>query len=428
MSHFCVIHIASMFGIDYEECKTFCNCVRMSFWSVWRKEKWRITALILVLSFTVCATAYLWFRAVPLSVSAVTTRVNSVVDDVVAARKDAVLNPGNAPFGDVDTINVLLLGIDSRKEGAEQHCDAIHMVSINVKDWKVLVTSVPRGTYAYIPGEWKENEYYIANACAFVGLDYGVEQIEHIVGVKADYVMTVGFSETLGILRSLELPTTESLQWLRHRQSYAIGDPQRSQNQAVFMKDVALKLFTGDGLSSLFFHLLYSFVHTDMSEATARALYDGLLLHSIGARPDDIVLTMKPHFDVQELHFDPENAEAQVAALLAKLQGRLSQFDLSNRSLEEVQTDLVTYLKDSITTSQDLQEIMDGQLWLQVEDTATRESLQYQFTELYVRQLDSADHDVAVQLIADYILEKQTEGMLVWEQKGRALLETYVDR
>jgi hypothetical protein len=417
-----------MFAMHYEESKSFVHGDRMSFRSVWRKEKWRITALIFVLSLTFCATAYLWFRAVPLSVSAVTTRVNSVVDDVIVARKDAMLNTDDVPFGDVDTINVLVLGIDSRKEGTEQHCDAIHMVSINVKSWTVLVTSVPRGTYAYIPGDWKENEYYLANACAFAGLDYGVEQIEHIVGVKADYVATVGFSETLGILRSLELPTTESLQWLRHRQSYAIGDPQRSQNQAVFMKDVAVKLLVGDGISSLFFHLLYSFVHTDMPEATARALYDGLLLHGIGARPDDIVLTMKPHFDVQDLHFDPEHASEQVDALLAKLQGRLSRFDLSNRSLEEVQTDLVEYLTSSIATGQDLQEIMDGQLWLQVEDTATRESLQYQFVELQARRLNDADHQAAVQLIADYILEKQTEGLLVWEDKGRALLATYVDR
>lgn len=417
-----------MLGMHYEEYKNFCNCVRMYFWSVWRKEKWRITALIFVFSLTVCATAYLWFRAVPLSVSAVTTRVNSVVDDVIAARKDAVLNTGDAPFGDADTINILILGIDSRKEGTEQHCDAIHMVSINVKDWTVLVTSVPRGTYAYIPGEWKENEYYLANACAFAGLDYGVEQIEHIVGVKADYLVTVGFSQVLGILRSLQLPTTESLQWLRNRQSYAIGDPQRSQNQAVFMKDVALRFLQGDGFSSLFFHLLYSFVDTDMSESTAHALYDGLLVHGIGTRPDDIVLTMKPHFDVQEIHFDPEHADEQVDALLAKLQGRLSRFDLSNRSLEEVQADLVTYLTDSVSTGQDLQEIIDGQLWLQVEDAATRESLQYQFTELYARRLDEADHDAAVQLITDYILQKQTEGLLVWEDKGRTLLETYVDR
>lgn len=425
---FCFIHIASMFCIDYEECKKSCNSVRMSFRSVWRKEKWRITALLLVSSLTVCVAVYLWFRAAPLSVSAVTTRVNSVVDEVIAARKDAVLNTGDAPFGDADTISVLVLGIDSRKEGAEQHCDAIHMVSINVKDWTVLVTSVPRGTYAYIPGEWKENEYYLANACAFAGLDYGVEQIEHVVGVKADYVVTVGFSETLGILRSLELPTTESLQWLRHRQSYAIGDPQRSQNQAVFMKDVALRFLQGDGFSPLFFHLLYSFIGTDMSESTAHALYDGLLVSGISTRPEDIVLTMKPHFDVQDIHFDPQNAQEQIDALLAKLQGRLSQFDLSNRSLEEVQADLIAYLTDSITTGQDLQEIMDGQLWLQVEETAARESLHYKFTELYARRLDDSDHVAAVQLITDYILEKQTQGLLVWEDKGRTLLETYVDR
>lgn len=392
----------------------------------WQREKWRLTVLVCALSVTAMGTMYFWYRAAPLSVSAVTPRVNSAVDAVLAARNAQTLAEGDVPFGDVETVNVLVLGIDSRKEGKEKHCDAIHMVSINVKDWTVLVTSVPRGTYAYIPGTWKENEYYLANACAFAGLEYGVEQIEHIVGVRADYVVTVGFSQTLGILRTLELPTTESLQWLRHRQSYAIGDPQRSQNQAVFMKDVALKLLGGNGIPDPIFRLLYSFVESDMDYSTAKALYDGLLVNGMVNRPDDIVLTMKPHFDVQDIHFDPEHAQEQIDALVAKLQGRLNRFDLSGKSLEEIQADLVNYLSDCIAKETDIESIVEERLWEQVENDGDRESLHYQFIELYAHDVNDSDHEAAVRLIADYILEKQTGGLLVWEQKGRSLLEMYV--
>ncbi len=399
----------------------------MSFSAVWRKEKWRMTALAVFFSVSVSATAYLLFPNQPLTVAALAPRVNGAVESMIAERREEVLSPGDVPFGDTSTMNILVLGIDSRKEGKEQHCDAIHMVSINIRDWTVFVTSVPRGTYAYIPpGTWQENEYYLANACAFAGLEYGVEQIERIVGVQADYVVRVGFSQTIGILRALELPTTESLQWLRHRQSYAIGDPQRSQNQAVFMKDVALRILAGNGIPDVLFHVLYSFVETDMDYATAKTLYDGLIVHQIVERPDDIVLEMKPHFDVQEIHFDPEHAEAQIAALVAKLQGRLSRFDLSNKTLAEIQADLVEYLQEEIASGDDIAAIVDEELWLQVEDAGMRESLQYECIELYTRVLYRSDRDAAIQRVADYILEKQTQGLIVWEQQGRSLLESFL--
>lgn len=385
-------------------------------------------ALVVAVSCTVMGVIFLWFRAVPLSVSAVAPRVNSAVDTVLLARKATVIGVDDIPFGDDQTVNILVLGIDSRKEGLEQHCDAIHMVSINTKDWTVLVTSVPRGTYAYIPpGNYADNEYYLSNACAFAGLDYGVSQIERVVGVKSDYVVTAGFSQVLGILRAIELPTTESLQWLRSRQTYKIGDPQRSQNQAVFLKDVVIRLLDGDGIPDLLFHVLYGFVDTDMSEATAKALYDGLLLHSLHNRPEDIVLTMKPYYDVKEIHFDPENASAQIDALLKKLRGRLNRYDLANRTIEEVQKDLEEYLENVLLGKEGTAaSVIDQQLWLQVEDNGARESFQFRFIEAYAMKLNKTDHAAAVQYVADYILEKQTLGSLIWETQGRALLETLV--
>lgn len=375
-------------------------------------------------------TAFLWFRAVPLSVSAIAPRVDSAVDAVLLARKAAVIGKDDVPFGNDQTVNILVLGIDSRKEGLEQHCDAIHMVSINTKDWTVLVTSVPRGTYAYIPpGNYADNEYYLSNACAFAGLDYGVEQIERVVGVKADYVVTAGFSQVLGILRTIQLPTTESLQWLRSRQTYKIGDPQRSQNQAVFLKDVVIKLLDGDGIPDVLFHVLYSFVDTDMPESAARALYDGLVVHSLHNRSDDIVLTMKPYYDVKDIHFDPANASAQIDALLKKLRGRLNRFDLANRTIEDVQHDLETYLENVLDRKEGtIDGVIDQQLWLQVENEGNRESFQFRFTEAHVTKLNETDHAAAVQYVADYILEKQTLGSLIWETKGRELLEMLIEK
>ena len=350
------------------------------------------------------------------------------VGEVIEARQLELDAESPIPFGSDTQINILALGLDSRKEGLERHCDAIHMVTLDLSDWSILITSVPRGTYATLPPgrEYLETDYYVSNACAFGGLDYGINQIEKIVGVQADYVATVGFSQALGIFRVLELPTTETLQWLRHRQSYAIGDPQRSQNQAVFMKDVALKLLGEDGISTALMHILYSLVDTDLDFKTTQALYTAYRAAEIANRPDDIALIMKPFYETREYHFDPDNAEVQIESLLASLEGRLSPQDLSHKSVEELQVELEKYLRESLASDETVVHVYDEQLWRQIEAEDTREELHFRFMEKYLREVKDTDLDKAIEIVTDYILEKQYYELTEWEQKGRDLLATLV--
>ncbi|MBU1126122.1 hypothetical protein KJ758_00760 [Patescibacteria group bacterium] len=353
------------------------------------------------------------------------------IDDVVAQllnERGARLeeDTGDIEFGDDKVINILVLGLDSRKGNNEPHCDAIHMFSLNVEDWTIAITSVPRGTYTYIPpGTYEENQYYLANACAFAGLDYGIAQIERIVGVKADYVVTAGFSQVIGVLRFFDMPTTESLQWLRHRQSYAIGDPQRSHNQAVFMKDLIinhLEKFRNEwGVPMQY--LLYKTVDTDMDFKVARALLDGYLEAEIDKRPDDIVLQMKPYYATVDYHFDPENAEEQIAALVNFVRPYLSDQDLSDRSLESIQAELDKYLEGRLASDNSVEDIIDKRLWLQIEDHDRREYFDYEFL---VRSLEGLEDADSLDLITDYILEKTTIGEEESANKGRELLQKYL--
>lgn len=352
--------------------------------------------------------------------------LEDVVDEVLADRKAKIEQGEDVDFGDENEINVLVLGLDARKGWQEPHCDGIHMFTLNIEDWTVHITSVPRGTYAYIPpGTYADNEYYLANACAFAGLDYGIEQIEKVAGVKADYVATVGFSQVLGIMRALDLPTTESLQWLRHRQSYAIGDPQRSHNQAVFMKDLIIgqaDKLRGD-FGAAMEYLIYSTVNTDMDYDVARALIEGYIDAELDQRPEDITLSMRPHHVVQDYHLDLENPEEQIQPLLDYLKPYLSKEDLSGRSLEDIQSELVSYMESRLVSSESVADIMNKQLWLQVEDHDTREQMHYDFTEKYVREILDEDPDKALDVITTYIFEKQTIGEEEYERLGRELME-----
>lgn len=356
--------------------------------------------------------------------------LEAVVDDVLQDRAKTIEKGGDISFGSDAEINVLVLGLDARKGWKEPHCDAIHMFTLNVEDWSMKITSVPRGTYAYIPpGTYEETEYYLANACSYAGLDYGISQIERVVGVKADYYVTVGFSQTLGILRQLGLPTTESLQWLRHRQSFSIGDPQRSRNQAQFMKDLVTS--QAEKLRGTFSapmqYILYSMVDTNMEYGTMRALMEGFLEAEIDQRADDIVLDMRPYHSTQEMHLDFENPNPQIEALLSSLKGRLSEEDLSGKSLDTIQQDLIDYLEEELESSASVVSVIEKQLWLQVEDTQIREEMHFAFTERYTKELENkGDTEGVVDLLGAYILEKQTLGYENFANKGRELMAEYV--
>ena len=377
-----------------------------------------------------CIGAWFFFR--PQVVPELTVAqpvVQSLVDEVLARRKEELLAAPHEIYGTDGEINILTLGIDSRKEGSEQHCDAIHLVTLNVVDWTIKITSVPRGTYSALPpgGDYRETDYYLANACGFGGLEYGIAQIQKITGVKPDYVATVGFSQALGIFRTIGLPTTETLQWLRHRQSYAIGDPQRSQNQATFMKDTALQLLSGDGISTPLLYLLYTFVDTNLSFDQIHALYLAYLASDIGENPDRITFDMKPYYKTEIYHFDSLNAEEQISSILAMLEGRLSSEDLSHKSLSEIQEALEKYLYDMLGNEESIAHVYGEQLWRQVEDESVREELHYRFLERYVREMKGVDRDAAIQAVTDYILEMQFFGLSDWETRGMVLMSTIVD-
>lgn len=375
-----------------------------------------------------------WMSKIDVTAAEVET-IEDLADYLFEIRSEQMLEIGKVDFGDDTQINILLLGLDERKEETDlvdAHCDAIHMFTLDIENWTITITSVPRGTGVYIPGgPYLETEYYVANACAFAGIEYGVEQIEQIVGVKADYVATVGFSQTQGILRLLDLPTTESLQWLRHRQSYQIGEPQRTANQATFMKDVIvnhINTFQSD-LTIPIQYVLFSFVDTDLPFSVAHTLLAGYIDSNIAERPDDIVTQLKPYYETQELHFDLENYEDQLAAIIEFLRPYLSEEELSELPLAQVQAALVEFIYEQISLEVDLSDIVEKQLWLQFDDEKQREELHYDVIEAYAQQLlQAGETSSAVQIVTDYVLEEELLGVDAWEKKGRELLRRVLDQ
>lgn len=354
------------------------------------------------------------------------------VDDVIAdvmAERTASLDGGEAQdFGSGDEVVVLLLGLDSRKGDEHPHCDAIHFFTLNLKAGTIKITTVPRGTYAYIPGKHAPSEYYLSNSCALEGIDYGITQIEKVAGIKHDYLVEVGFSQTLGILRLFDLPTTTTLQWLRHRQSYAIGEPQRSHNQAVYMKDMIVAQLHRfrDDFSVSMQYILFKTVDTDLDFPTVRALLKVYLDARIDEHPELITLDMKPFFPVVDYHLDTENPDAQVQALIDYLKPHLSHEDLSSRTMESIQAELVAYILERTESTESIADLIDKQLWLQVEDDEAREDLHYRSAEKYATELNAVDQQSAIDYLSQYVLELETLGQNDWATKAKGLLADIV--
>jgi len=418
--------------------------------------------------------------------------VRDVVAETLEIRRAKMSESTQASLGDEDEINILLLGLDARKEDALPHCDAIHMLTLNLTDMSIQITSVPRGTYAYIPTEnldWEtfdpayfpppppqeetellpepaplsevvplsgiegldenvpstisedmnepvteekppwnpraafiSNQSYLANACSLVNLDYGIDQIEKVVGKQADYLMTVGFSQTMGILRTLDLPTVETLQFLRHRQGYALGDPQRSHNQGLFLKDLIQNHGNkfADPRTIPLTRVLYSFIQTDMSFATAHTLFQLYLKSGILEEPDRITLAMKPAYATVDYHFDPEKPDEHLVNFRENIAPRLSEKDFSDLTVSQMQEILITYIGDRLKSDAPISDLIDKQIWLQVEDDHVRERIHF---DLITRHLSTIwNHDLAVDLLTSYIIEKETLGVQEYAEKGKALL------
>ena len=273
------------------------------------------------------------------------------IDSVLEARRAEQEGEQTDPFGDDNIVRVLLVGLDSRAGEEHGHCDAIQFFEIDKEKEIVSITAVPRGTYSPLPpGKGTtSSDYYVSNSCALGGLEYGVKNIEKILRNEADYLVVVGFSETLGLLRQAELPTTETLQWLRNRQGYAIGEPQRARNHSTFLKQMLVR-FTPEKFSVIdksFHYLLYSRLRTDLSFSQVEQIVAELVKMDIHNNPDKVQLFMRPSYAVQDIEYDEENIDEHLDKTVGRVSRLLSPKDYSGESVKDIQQKLLEEIEAS---------------------------------------------------------------------------------
>ena len=329
---------------------------------------------------------------------------------VIEARREAQVKTQEVnPFNKDGQVNVLLLGLDKRVGQTSGHCDVIQMIHIDKNKQQVNITALPRGTYSPLPpGKGvTSTDYYVSNACGLGGLDYGITQIEKILGQKADYIVVVGFSETLGILRTLDLPTTETLQWLRQRQGYAVGEPQRAHNHSTFLKQVMTKYIPKEKskIDTPLQYIMYKMVQTDLTFDEAEAIGDALRAMDLEKNTDRITLAMRPAHPVTDIPYNPEHLNLRPG----------------KDTPESIQKQLLTSIEQKKNDKTFIVWGFENDLWLQVEDSEKREAVHYEFLVKYLEGV--SDREKRKELIADYILEMEHREQSEWMEKGKQLLK-----
>jgi len=333
------------------------------------------------------------------------------------------------PFGEDGIVRVLLIGLDSRAGQTAGHCDVIQMIEIDKNNNTVNITAVPRGTYSPLPlgKATTSTDYYVSNACGLAGLDYGINQIEKISGKKADYLVMVGFSETLGILRNLKLPTTETLQWLRQRQGYAIGEPQRARNHSTFIKQLLTKYLPDDHskIDTAFHYILYKIIKTDLTFAESEKIVDALIDMDIKNNPEKISLSMRPSYNVQDIPYDPDTAGEYVKSMIDPVKGYLKGTSYTGITTEEADQRIVDTIDKKISDDEFVLWAYENQLWLQIEDDIIREEKQYEIIWQYLNQVSEEEQQL---IVADYVLEMRYLGLEDWAVKGEDWIKAEITK
>lgn len=327
----------------------------------------------------------------------------------VSQRREAWGKEEN-PFEDRPVLRVLLLGLDARVDQTVGHCDVIQFIEIDSTNATIDITAVPRGTYSPLPsGTYAATDYYLSNACAIGGVEYGISQIEKLLGRTADYVVLVNFSGALHIFRTLGLPASDTLAWLRHRQSFPVGEPQRAHNHSVFLKDSLARFekLLDDKAATPLQYLLYRTVKTDMTFAQARVLAETVGRMDTAQHEDRVRLYMIPAYPVADIPFDPARAEAELAQWMEPIRPLLHGATFTGATSEEVQEKVVSFLRSHIHDPAFVRRALAEHLWLSIDDEALRDELHAEFLRAYLPLVGDEER---LDVLADYLLEMEEEG------------------
>ncbi|MGS0664625.1 LCP family protein [Staphylococcus arlettae] len=241
-----------------------------------------ITIIVILAILIVLAAAFIFYKLTVLNSS-----INNPLD-----RKHSELR--NKPLKKDESISIALFGIDSDEvrasENGGQRSDSIVLLSINPKDKKTEMISVPRDTHAKIVGKGTEEK--INHAYAYGGPDMSVKSVEKLMDVPIDHYAAInmdGVSTLIDELNGVDVVSNadfkvrdysfekgkkyhmvgkEALAFMRSRkEAGAGGDEGRQVRQQLVIEAVAKKSINPSSIPKInsIFNAVEDNVKTDLS-------------------------------------------------------------------------------------------------------------------------------------------------------------------
>jgi len=135
-----------------------------------------ITILIILIVFVVSFAGYIYYI-----LSSVSPNVNESNENYI-------------PPKEMDwskKINILLVGIDQRYEDEMSRSDTNLLLSIDPKNKKIVIVSLPRDTFVELPGY--EGHQKLAHAHSYGGIPLLIKTVENLLGIEIPYYVEVNF-------------------------------------------------------------------------------------------------------------------------------------------------------------------------------------------------------------------------------------------
>ena len=165
-----------------------------------------------------------------------------------------------------DSYNILITGVDTYGNITKVSRSDVNMViSINPKDNKILLTSIPRDYYVYLSNF---SSYDKLTHAGIYGIETSIMAIEDLLDIDINYYVKVNFTTLIDIVDLLDgiqvtskyeftsidgyhynkginyLNGEEALSFARERKAFSDGDRVRIENQQLVLKSIINKLLS----------------------------------------------------------------------------------------------------------------------------------------------------------------------------------------
>lgn len=314
-------------------------------------------------------------------------------------------------------VNILLLGLDGRKNQKSSRCDAIHLITLDFLNEKIKITSIPRGTEIKLA---KTEGNYLSNLCSIYGIEKTIPFIAKLTGINPDYTIKIGFSQILGILRHIGFPANSALQFLRNR-AYPLGDYQRSYNQANFLKDLIVSHL--DKLASIpqpVQYLIFRTLDTDLPYEKASQILNRLLSLGFLKKQNNIKINLVSAnaTKVKEIHLTQNSSIVKTDDEFQQYQRDFINYlnNLIMRVDQLIQSNNLTFANKTIGDA------FNKKLWLQIENEKRRQQFYYEILKRYV--LTAENKEGILTPIFDFLTDMKESDNSEFYSRGEELLKT----